>query len=73
MTLNNLAGGVAGGVAGVSPILAAGSVLAASVLMMYGGHKLGRYLGASLAVDPRVVACSIFLILALAQFVGAMT
>ena len=73
MTLNNLAGGVAGGVAGVSPLVAALSVLAASTLMMWGGHKVGRWLGDSLSVDPRVVAGTIFFVLALAQFIEVLT
>ena len=67
MTLNNLAGGVAGGVAGVSPYEAALSVLVASTLMMWGGHRAGRVLGASVPVDPRVAAGGIFFLLAFAQ------
>ena len=73
MTLNNLAGGVAGGVAGVSPFAAALSVLAASTIMMWGGHKLGRWVGDSMSVDPRVVAGSIFFLLALAQVIEVVT
>ena len=67
MTLNNLAGGVAGGVAGIGPIMAGGLALAASFAMMAGGHFLGRQLGGSLPVDPRAAAAAIFAALALMQ------
>ena len=73
MTLNNIAGGVAGGVAGVSPVLAAFCVLAASFLMMAGGHTFGRYLDSALTVDPRVAASGIFCVLAVAQFAGMLS
>uniref|UniRef100_A0A7S4P4K2 GDT1 family protein n=1 Tax=Paramoeba aestuarina TaxID=180227 RepID=A0A7S4P4K2_9EUKA len=73
MTLNNLAGGVAGGVAGVSPFVAALSVLVASAVMMWGGHRAGRWLGGTLPVDPCVVAGGIFAVLALTQFVDVIT
>ena len=67
MTLNNFAGGVAGGVAGVSPLVAAASVLVASFFLMAGGHSVGRYLDKSLTIDPRIAACAIFVLLGIAQ------
>lgn len=74
MTLNNLAGGVASGAVGVSPLVAGGSALGASYLMMYGGHLAGRKLGAVVeeSVDPRLLAAATFLAVALAQAVGAL-
>ena len=74
MTLNNLAGGVASGAVGVSPLLAGGSALGASYVTMYGGHLAGRKLGAVVedCVDPRLLAAATFLAVALAQAVGAL-
>merc|ERR1712070_1234445 len=44
MTLNNVAGGVAGGLAGVGPLqLTAGGFLA-SFALMWSGHAIGRYI-----------------------------
>ena len=44
MTLNNLAGGVAGGLAGVGPLeLATGGFLA-SFMLMWSGHAIGCYI-----------------------------
>ena len=44
MTLNNLAGGIAGGLAGVGPLeLATGGFLA-SFLLMWSGHAIARYI-----------------------------
>ena len=73
MTLNNLAGGVAGGVAGISPLIAGIGALVASYLMMSAGHYVGRRLGSAVeqCVDPRVVAAVIFVSVAIAQLVDA--
>lgn len=73
MTLNNLAGGIAGGVVGVAPIAAGGSVFVASYLMMAGGHMLGRRLGECVEryLDPRLLAAAIFLIVAIVQAADA--
>ena len=70
MTLNNLAGGVASGVAGVSGAFAGGCALVASYLMMEGGYALGHRLGSlveATSVDPRVCASAIFVAMALVQ------
>ena len=72
MTLNNLAGGLAGGVAGIGPLTAAGLALVASFLMMYVGHLVGWQLGGSIPVDPRAAAGCIFVVLALAQVFDAL-
>lgn len=72
MTLNNLAGGLAGGVAGIGPLTAAGLALAASFFMMYAGHLVGWQLGGSIPVDPRAAAGCVFAVLALAQVVDAL-
>ena len=71
MTLNNLAGGLAGGVAGIGPLTAAGLALAASFFMMSAGHLFFFHLGGSIPVDPRAAAGSVFVLLALAQVVDA--
>ena len=70
MTLNNLAGGVASGVAGVSGAFAGGCALVASYLMMECGYALGHRLGSlveATSVDPRVCASAIFVAMALVQ------
>ena len=73
MTLNNLAGGVASGVVGISPLAAGGLALFASYVMMTGGFFLGRRLGTTVErwIDPRVLAAAIFLSVAGAQLVEA--
>ena len=68
---SNIAGGVAGGVAGIGPLTAGGLALLASFLMMAGGHLVGRTLGGSLPLDPRLAAGATFVALALAQGVEA--
>lgn len=70
MTLNNLAGGVAGGLAGVHSLTMGFGAALASFFMMYLGYWLGR-LGAealkSSCFDPRAGAAIAFLTLAANQ------
>lgn len=74
MTLNNLAGGVASGILGVSPLVSGFGALVASYLMMAAGYHLGRRLGATVerCLDPRVLAATIFVAVALTQIVDAL-
>lgn len=69
MTLNNLAGGVAGGAAGIDPRTAGTLALLASYCMMKMGHVVGEFLMPSLGrhVDTRVISGTIFLCLSLSQ------
>ena len=70
MTLNNLAGGVAGGVVGIGPLLGGASAFVASFLMMATGHLLGKTCHAALRgsrLDLRLFSCSIFAALAFSQ------
>lgn len=69
MTLNNLAGGVAGGAAGIDPRTAGTLALLASYCMMKLGHVVGEFLMLSLGrhVDTRVVSGAIFCGLAFSQ------
>ena len=62
MTLNNLAGGAAGGAVGIGPAQAFASALFASYLMCTGGSWLGQQVGARLErwLEPRLVAAAIF-------------
>lgn len=71
MTLNNLAGGVAGGAVGISSITAGTLALLASYCLMGFGHILGEYLMPTVGnfIDPRVISGSIFSILALMQLI----
>lgn len=73
MTLNNLAGGVASGVVGVSPLISGFGALVASYLMMASGYFLGRRLGGAVerCLDPRVLAATIFAAVALTQIMEA--
>ena len=70
-TLNNLAGGVAGGAVGITPGQAFVFALVASVSMMELGSRIGRGVGPlvrrSLALEPRLVAAAIFVLMALVQ------
>lgn len=70
MTLNNLAGGVAGGAAGVDPKAAGTLALLASFCLMKIGHIIGEYVMPSIGrhVDTRVISGAIFATLSLAQF-----
>mmetsp|Transcript_16982 Transcript_16982/g.47017 ORF Transcript_16982/g.47017 Transcript_16982/m.47017 type:complete len:200 (-) Transcript_16982:1431-2030(-) len=56
MTLNNLAGGVAGGAAGFSPSVTAGYALLASFLTMLVGHAVGMKMGHHLPCNPSYVS-----------------
>lgn len=69
MTLNNLAGGVAGGAAGIDPRTAGTLALLASYCMMKMGHVVGAFLMPSLGrhVDTRVISGAIFFGLSLSQ------
>ena len=70
MTLNNIAGGVAGGVVGISPQLASITAFFASFLMMLVGYISGRHMHAALRsqrIDVRLLSCSTFGILAYMQ------
>jgi len=70
MTLNNLAGGVAGGAAGVQPVISGAMALIASFTMMDLGHKLGSRLGTSIdeRIDAHIISSCIFVGLALLSF-----
>ena len=67
MTLNNLAGGVAGGAVGVHANTAGFMALLASFCMMKIGHSVGLYLNTSVKIDTRVISGSIFACLAFTQ------
>jgi len=70
MTLNNLAGGIAGGVVGISPWLSGTSAFCASFAMMATGFFVGQRLHSVLRgsqLDVRLFSCSIFGILAYGQ------
>jgi len=73
MTLNNLAGGVAGGAAGVDPIPFGVMAFIASITMMKLGHKLGSKLGPTLQeqVDTHLISSCIFGGLAIVSFAGS--
>lgn len=71
MTLNNLAGGVAGGLAGVGPATMGFGAVSASFGLMYIGHCIGKHSASALAssrFDPRVGAAVAFLGLGCMQF-----
>lgn len=61
MTLNNLAAGVAGGLAGANLLLLGVMTLVASFIMMLVGHRLGYCMSRPLAVDPRILTGVAFL------------
>ena len=70
MTLNNLAGGIAGGVVGISPWLLGTSAFCASFAMMATGFFVGQRLHSVLhgsQLDVRLFSCSIFVTLAYEQ------
>ena len=70
MTLNNLAGGIAGGVVGIGPLLAGSSAFCASFAMMATGFFVGQRLHSVLhgsQLDVRLFSCSIFVTLAYGQ------
>ncbi len=53
MTLNNLAGGVAGGAAGLTPEIMATYALLASFVTMWAGHSVGKHLGVAIKGNKR--------------------
>jgi len=66
MTLNNLAGGAAGGAVGLSPGISGFYAVMASYAMMYFGHMAGfRLSTAKLPVDPSLVSGMLLLVLCL--------
>ena len=69
MSINNLAGGIASGVAGIGPLEAGFWALVASYAMFRLGHYLGDNLGRFIegCLDPRVLAATIFTIVAMLQ------
>lgn len=68
MTLNNLAGGVAGGLAGANVFILSISTLLASFIMMLMGHSLGLMLGTKLTrVNPQLFGAVGFVCLGLAE------
>ena len=73
MTLNNLAGGVASGVVGISPMPAFVHALLASLVMMQLGFSLGGQLGRFVdeCIDARLMAALIFGAVAVAQLYDA--
>lgn len=70
MTLNNLAGGVAGGAAGVQPLVIGFMAFVASFGMMLLGHYLGFKLGSAInqKLDTHIISCAIFAGLAVVSF-----
>ena len=73
MTLNNLAGGAAGGAVGLSPAMSGLYALAASYVMMYVGHAAGLRLStAKLPVDPSLVSGILLLLLCLFTILDAL-
>ena len=76
MTLNNLAGGAAGGAAGIDAKTAGIMALLASYCMMMFGHMIGAYLVTSIGkkFDTRVISGVIFAALSgiqLIDFIGS--
>lgn len=71
MTLNNLAGGAAGGASGIEARTAGIMALVASFCMMKMGHTVGVYLMTSIEmnIDTRIISGSIFASLGIMQFI----
>jgi len=67
MTLNNLAGGVAGGVIGSGPEFLALATLVASFVFMTVGHFVGRLIGGAIPLNPGVAAGIAFVLLRVAR------
>ena len=67
MTLNNIAGGAAGGAVGIGALTAGVAALFASFCMMKLGHVIGKHLMALL--ESRINTCGIFASLAAMQLV----
>lgn len=75
MTLNNLVGGVAGGVVGISPAMAAICALIASYLTMAVGHWMGKSASNHTAAlyQPSRLAAGIYAILGIVSLWGIVT
>lgn len=71
MTLNNVAGGVAGGLTGFSPLAMGAAAWAASFGLMALGHRTGRLGKNASALDPRLIACAAFATLGFQQLADA--
>ena len=71
MTLNNIAGGAAGGAVGIGALTAGVAALLASFCMMKLGHVIGKHLMASLEsrINTCVISGGIFASLAVMQLV----
>lgn len=69
MTLNNIAGGVAGGIAKLGPFSMGIAAFFASFALMRLGHKVGKLSQGPVArrIDPRCAAALLFLALAVMQ------
>jgi len=67
MTLNNLAAGVAGGVARLPPLRMGFAAFFASFCLMDLGYRLGACIGNDTRVDPRIIAALAFSFLGLSQ------
>ena len=63
--LNNVAAGVAGGSVGVGAFVAFQTVLVASFVMLGGGYAFGRLGARVFGVDPRLIAASLFGLMAM--------
>ena len=70
MTLNNLAGGMVAGTAGVQPLMSGLMAFIASFVMMLLGYYLGRWMGNAIGqrIDTTFISCGIYVILALLSF-----
>ncbi|CAJ1966362.1 unnamed protein product [Cylindrotheca closterium] len=72
MTLNNLAGGAAGGAMGLSPGISGFYAVVASYVMMHFGHMAGYRLSSTkLPVDPSLVSGVLLLVLCLLTILDA--
>jgi putative Mn2+ efflux pump MntP len=71
MTLNNLAGGAAGGAAGIDALTAGGVALVASFCMMKFGHVIGKHLMKFIGgeIDTSIISGTIFGCLAILQLI----
>ena len=72
MTLNNLAGGVAGGLSGYSALAMGSAAFAASFSMMQLGFAAGRFGGEVDWLDPHALAAAAFAVLAVSQLKEAL-
>lgn len=73
MTLNNIAGGFAGGIAQLGPLSMGSTAFIASFALMHSGHKVGS-LGARAMtdrLDPRCLAALAFFSLGMSQALNA--